>query len=156
MVHGNSLGWILTEQPNQPSAANLEGKICEVHNADGHGPVSRSAFAGARLALYRRTAHGRGHESSHASDIRSLRRNLAESGRRSGAHRRALEIRIQEHQIDRQHRVRWFRATDGLEHRNAARLRLLLQRQSRGRPPAVESGYRTPYWRVLQAEDFDV
>ena len=52
-----------------------------------------------------------------------------------------------------QDRVRQRAAEDDVEQDGARRIRLLRQRQSRGRPSALEPGQGAPHRRVLQAQD---
>ena len=61
---------------------------------------------------------------------RHVRRNAAQSGRRARAHGDSLEVRLQEHQVDRENPLRERPAAHHLEHRQSARIRLLLQRES--------------------------
>ena len=59
--------------------------------------------AGARVAVHRRTAARRGDAPAHDSRGRTLRRIPAEPERRAHQAGRALEVRLQEHQVDRAH-----------------------------------------------------
>ena len=62
---------------------------------------------------------------------RPLRRGAAEPERRSAAARGAVEVRLQEHQVDRQNQAGRKRAAHDVEHRQCPRIRLLFQRESR-------------------------
>jgi hypothetical protein len=55
---------------------------------------------------------------------------------------RALEVRVQEHQVDRPHQLRRPPAEDVVEPPDAERVRLLLQCEPAGRSPALEPGAR--------------
>ncbi len=74
---------------------------------------------------------------------------LAQSGRRSGPRGDPLEIWVQERQIHRKDPFRHQSASHHLEYRERARIRLLFQRESKGRPSALEPGPRTPSRRRL-------
>ena len=54
-----------------------------------------------RVALRRGPAHGRSHAPADAARARAVRRSAAESERRAGARGGALEVRVQERQVDR-------------------------------------------------------
>ena len=62
---------------------------------------------------------------------------------------RALEIRLQEHQVHRQDPLRREAATDYVEHLSAAGIWLLLQREPGSRSSALEPGDRTAHRRIL-------
>src|SRR5262249_28730203 len=94
-----------------------------------------------------------GDASTHLSRLRHVRARAAESERRTAAPDRAVEVRLQGLQVDRRHQPRPDRAPDELEHRRAERVRLLLERQSGGRPSAVEPEDRTPHRRVPPPRD---
>jgi hypothetical protein len=65
-----------------------------------------------------------------------------EPERRAAPAGRPVEVRVQEHQVDRPHPLRGPAADDRVERQNLARVRLLLEREPRGRPPALEPGAR--------------
>ena len=56
---------------------------------------------GARLAVRRRAAHGRGHAPADAAGRRPVRRDAAQPERRAAAAGGAVEVRLQGHQVDR-------------------------------------------------------
>ena len=64
--------------------------------------AGRRDKAGIELPLRRRLAAGRGHAPAGAAVRRHVRRDAAAAGRRAGAAGGALEVRLQEHQIDRE------------------------------------------------------
>src|SRR5262249_48804040 len=70
--------------------------------------------------------------------------------------RRALEVRLQERQVDRAHPAHRHRAEDGLEQGGAPGIRLLLQREPERRPPALEPGHGAPHRRVPSPAHADV
>ncbi len=76
--------------------------------------------------------------------------------RRADAAGRAVEVRLQGHQVDRPHPVRRASADRVLAAAGRERVRVLLERQSAGRSPQVEPGHRAPPRRVLQAQHADV
>ena len=73
-----------------------------------------------------------------------LRRDPAEPERRADPAGRAVEVRLQEHQVDRADQPGRGAAADLVEPAERGRVRLLLQRESRGRPSALEPGDRAP------------
>ncbi len=85
-----------------------------------------------------------------------LRRGAAEPERRAAAPRGAVEVRLQEHQVDRADPSRREPAAHGVERLGAAGVRVLLEREPECRSPAVEPGERAAHRRFLQAEDADV
>src|SRR6185369_9740874 len=99
---------------------------------------------------------GRGDASADLADGRDVRPGAAEPERRAGARRDPVEVRLQERQVDRAHPSRRRRAEDRLEQGGALRVRLLLQRESDRRPPALEPGDGAPDRRVPAAPDPDV
>ena len=68
----------------------------------------------------------------------------------------SLEIRLQEHQVDRQNPAGGKGAANHLERGEPARVRLLFERQPGGRSPALEPGKRAAARRILQAQDAEV
>ena len=71
--------------------------------------------ARARLALRRRAADGRSDAPAHDPVGRALRQDAHEPERRADPSRRAVEVRVQEHQVDRPHPVRGPHAADRVE-----------------------------------------
>ena len=82
-----------------------------------------------------------------ASRRRPLRPGAAEPERRAGPPRRSVEVRLQGHQVDREDRADSGPAADDLERGGPGRVRLLRQRESRRRPPALEPGDRAAHRR---------
>ena len=80
----------------------------------------------------------------------ALRRDAAQSERRADPAGRALEVRLQEHQIHREDRLRRKTAADHLDHGDAERVWLLFEREPERRPPALEPGQRAAHRRVLR------
>ena len=74
----------------------------------------------AALAVRRRAAHGRGDAPADAPRRRPLRRGAAEPERRAAAARRAVEVRLQGHQVDREDPVRREAAAEHLAGVSAA------------------------------------
>ena len=97
-------------------------------------------FPGARLALCRGPAPRRGDASADDPRHGLYGETSAEPERRADPAGRAVEIRLQGHQVDRPHQPRRQAAANVLEQANAAGIRLLLQRQSGGRSSALEPG----------------
>ena len=87
------------------------------------------------------------HHADHAGH-RAVRQGAAAPERRAGAPGRALEVRLQEHQIHRAHHAGRPSSPPTLWKRSQpARVRLLRQRQPRRAPPALEPGERPRHWR---------
>src|SRR5665213_3556925 len=101
------------------------------------------------LALLRRPAHGRSHESAHAAHLWTLWRCAAQSGWRAGAHCRAMEVRLQIREVDCDREVCREDAPHHLERSGVQRIRLLLQREPQRGPPPLEPEDRTPHWAAL-------
>ena len=78
-------------------------KYVGLRNAGAPGRDARPArpVPGAALALRRRPAPRRGHAPAHHPRGRPLRRDAAQPERRADPPRRAVEVRLQEHQVDR-------------------------------------------------------
>ena len=72
-----------------------------------------------------------------------LRPRAAEPERRAAAARGALEVRLQGDQVDREDPLRREASRRRLEPDGAERVRLLREREPRGRPPALEPGARS-------------
>jgi len=68
----------------------------------------------------------------------------------------AVEVWIQEHQVDREDKSGGPATSDDLERRVTGRIRLLFKRQSERRSSALESGERTANRRVQRPRDLDV
>ena len=75
----------------------------------------------------------------------------AEPERRAAAAGRALEVRLQEHQVDRADPVRGEAARVVVAGVGAAGVRVLLEREPGRRSSALEPGPRAAHRRVLQA-----
>ena len=112
---------------------------------------ARPAPRRARVALPRGAAHRRGDELAPAARDRHVRPRPAQPERRAAAAGGAVEVRLQGHQVDRLDPARRDPARDHLEHRRADRVRLLREREPRGRPPALDAEARAPDRRVLEA-----
>ena len=87
------------------------------------GPARR--VSAAAVALRGRPAPGRGDAPAHHPGGRPLRRDAAQAERRAHPPRGALEVRLQEHQVDRAHPPLRDRAADLLEGAERPRVRLL-------------------------------
>ena len=105
------------------------------------------AVPGAAVALRGGPAARRGHASAHHPRRRPLRRDAAQPERRADPAGRAVEVRLQEHQVDRAHQPHRQGAADLLEDAERARVRLLFQRQPAGRSSALEPGDRAAHRR---------
>ena len=81
---------------------------------------ARPARRGARLALRRGPAHRRGHAPADAAGRRPVRQGAAQPERRAAAAGRALEIRLQGHQVDRQDPLRRSAAAHHLGRRGSS------------------------------------
>src|SRR6266480_6070417 len=108
------------------------------------------------MALRRRSANGRGQTPAHDSRGWSLRQNADEPEWRADPAGGPLEIRIQEHQVDRPHPLRGQTAGDLVEPFQSAGVWLLLEREPAGRSSALDTGARTADWHLPPACDADV
>src|SRR5512138_1818417 len=111
------------------------------------------------MALYRGTAHRRSDAPARAAGRRALRQDAAESEWCAAAAHHAVEVRLQGPQVDRRDQIHRAPAANGLEYLGAARVRLLCQRESERRSPALEPGARAAHrpWTVRVARpDADV
>ena len=134
-------------------SSRLAGSLHPVRDALSSGGVPRPAPAQPRLSLRRGTAHGRGDESLAILAVGLYGKTLSEPERRADSTHRTVEVRLQEHQVDRQDPVRRGSAAEHLERGDPQRVRLLRQRQPGGEPPAVVSGDRAPDRELLPAAD---
>ncbi len=66
---------------------------------------------------------------------------------------RTVEVRFQKHQVDRQSALRRETTAGVVEHHAAARVRLLLQRQSGSRPSALEPSHRKTHRRIFAPQN---
>ena len=71
----------------------------------------------------------------------------AAAERRADPARDAVEVRVQEHQVDREDRPGGRAANVAVDGGRAERVRLLRQREPRGGPPALVTGQRTAHRR---------
>ena len=99
------------------------------------------ALPGPRLAVRRRVAHRRSHAPAHDPRGRALWPDAAEPERRAAAAGRAVEIRLQGHQVDRRDPLHRAAAPHDLEHHGAAGVRLFRER---------EPGVDHPRWSQAQ------
>src|SRR5690606_15678398 len=106
-----------------------------------------AAPAGAGLALPRGPAHGRGHAPADPAGHRHVRPRAAEPEWRAAAPGGAVEVRLQEHQVDRPHGLHRSDASHRLEPGPAQRIRLLLHRQPGRAASALEPAQRAPHCR---------
>src|SRR4029450_10133238 len=83
-------------------------------------------------------------------DVRACPR---EPERGAGADGGAMEVRVQERQVDRSHPPGDRPAQDVVGEGRVERVRVLLQRQPGGQPPALEPGRRAAHRRVPPAGD---
>ena len=80
-----------------------------------------------------------------------MARRCRNAGRRAGAHGAALEVWLQEHQVAGEDQAGGDQPATTWNMANAARIRLLFQRESQRGPSALEPGQGAPPGRVLQA-----
>ena len=89
-----------------PLQANLAREVRRVHDPARSEADAGTALPGSGLALRRRPAHRRGGASTRDPRRRPLRQAAAKPERGAAPPCRALEVRIQEHQVDRPHPFR--------------------------------------------------
>ena len=129
LVDGHSVGRIPARRPAQALRAELARQVRRVQDGHATRRDAGTALPGARLAVRRRPAHRRGHAPADDHCGRPVRRDAAEPERRAAAPGRAVEIRLQGHQVDRRDPLHREAAADELEPVGAARVRLLRQRE---------------------------
>ena len=95
--------WVGLSAERVPQAlrAHVEGEVRRVQDAGGPEADARADRARAALALRGGPAHGRGHAPADAARPRPVRRGAAQPERRAAAAGGAVEVRLQEHQVDR-------------------------------------------------------
>src|SRR5205085_1335190 len=101
------------------------GRWTVVNSTNFASPVSLAAA----VAVSRGAAHRRSDASARDSCDRLVRRRAAQPERRAAPAGRAMEVRLQEHQIDREDSVHRQAAENELAARRARVLRVLLERE---------------------------
>src|SRR2546426_248398 len=152
MVHGHPLDRRPARVAAQAGRADGAGEVRRVRHAARPEAVPRPA-AGllrvrARLAVHRGAATRRGTPPVDAPDGRHVRPGPAEPERRADPRGRALEVRLQEREVDRADPAHERRAADRVEQGRPPGVRLLLERHPRRRPPALEPSDRAADRRV--------
>src|SRR5437763_7825836 len=127
MVDGHSVGWVSTQHAAETRRSAFFSAVCCIPDAARSKTNAESKHRRTRLALRRRVAFGRSDASAGNSGDRALRLGLAAARWRADSPGRALEIRIQEHQVDCKNHARGRSATDNLEHRSTERIWLLFK-----------------------------
>src|SRR5438128_6950839 len=115
MVHRCAVDWLFTQLAPETVRTNAESEVRGLSELLRSRANAAIAAHRTRLSLCGRAAHGRSDASVDASVRGNVRRNPAESGWRTGADCRAVEIRLQEHQVHRENKVSRKRATDHVE-----------------------------------------
>src|SRR4051812_47185969 len=106
------------------------------------------------MALPGRPPHGRSDASAHAAGDRHVRRGIAEPERRTAAAGRAVEVRVQEHQVHCRDPLRRQDAGDHVVPGIAGVVRVLFERQPRPNQFDLPGpGHRAPARRVSQPQD---
>src|SRR3569833_2507449 len=95
------------------------------------------------MALCRRLAHGRSQSSFEPADFRNVWRSAAKPERRASAHCRAVEIRIQVGQVDRQDSLHARSAENGKEPGRTSRIRVLFECEPASRSPTKNTNKQT-------------
>src|SRR5579863_6024230 len=154
------MGRLPAFRADQACAADRQREVRAIHHARRPVADAWARPADSRLAVFGRSADGRGDESVDAVDSRCLRASAAESERRADSRRAAVEVRLQEREVAREDPLCRNAAADELEHRSAERVRLLFEREPERRSPALEPGDRAAYRRGrvfhAEAQDADV
>ena len=114
LVDGDPLGRLLAGRADQARRAHRQRQVRAVRDPGRQEPDARAALVGARLALCRRPAPRRGDAPADAAGLRPVRRGAAQPERRAGAPGGALEVRLQDGQVDRAHPLRRQAAQDQL------------------------------------------
>jgi len=153
LVDGHPLGRVPAGGRAEESGADVTGEIRRVHHAAAPVGDARSAHEGSAVAVRRGTPPGRGDAPADDPGGGSLWADPAQPERRAAPPRGALEVRLQEHQVDRPHLAGREAAADLLEPLRSRGIRLLLERQPGRGPPALEPGARAAHRRVLPPAD---
>ena len=106
MVDGHSVGRVSVGGLHQEVSAHREGQIRGVRQSLRCAPDADEPASAVRLAVHRRAAHGRSDASAGDTGRRPLPRTVAAPERRADSSGRSVEIRLQEHQIDRANQLR--------------------------------------------------
>src|SRR6185437_4552150 len=153
VVDGDPLAGLPSRRPDQAPGADIPREIRRLHHALRRRAAPRPALDGARLALRRGPAHRRGHAPARAARRRPLRQGAARAERGAHPARRAVEVWLQGHQVDREDPLHRARAADDVEPGCEARVRLLREREPGGGPPALEPGDGAAHRRGEAAAD---
>ena len=130
---------IPARRDRQARGADVEGDVRPVHHAASSIRDVRAEPAGARLALRRGAPDGRGDAPADDPRGRAVRQDADEPERRPDPAGGAVEVRLQEHQVDRARSSSSTACRRPRGTRRTRRVRLLLERESRRRSPALES-----------------
>ena len=103
LVDGHPLGRISARRSAAPLPADLARQVRRVHDAARSEADARPAARLPAMALRRGSADRRGHAPARIHGRRRLRPRIAEPERRAAAPACAVEVRIQERQVDRAH-----------------------------------------------------
>ena len=151
VVDGGAVGRLSARRPHPAFRADVAGALRPLRDAVPAQRDARTAAADPAVAVRRGAADGRGAASADDPRGGPLRQDAAEPERRAAAPRRALEVRLQEHQVDRQDPVRREPAAHVVERDGPQRVRLLGERESARRPSALEPEERAPHRPLLPA-----
>src|SRR5581483_7241054 len=153
VVDGDPVGRLSARRRAPSRRAHVAREVRRVHGASRPGRDAGPAPRRAPVAVRRGAPDRRGHAPAHAPRRRALREGAAEPERRAAPARRAVEVRLQGHQVDRPHLARRAGAADHVERRRPARVRLLREREPGRGPPAVEPGDRAADRRAAPPAD---
>ncbi|QNM62106.1 hypothetical protein XHV734_3369 [Xanthomonas hortorum pv. vitians] len=150
LVDGDSVDRRTAGRGAQALCADLQGQVRGVHHVGRPAADARRALPLDQLAVSRRPAHRRSDAPADPAGHRPVRQAAAAAERRAVAAGGAVEIRLQEHQVDRGNPLRREDARDRVARSAAVRIWILFQRQSGGGPSALEPEDRAPYRRHRQ------
>ena len=157
MVDGHSLDRRAACRNPAEGSAEVKCRVRRVHDASEAAADARPVPADPPVALHRRTATGRSDASAHDRGCGAVWEDAPQPERRAAPPRGAVEVRLQEHQVDRPDPLRVRAAPYGVEHRECRRVRLLREREPRGGSSALESGSRAaPAGDLRPSSDTDV
>ena len=106
---------------HQAGGAHRQGEVRGLRDATTiRKQMPQARYAGIQLPLRGRPAHGRSHAPADAALRGHVRRDAAQAERRAGAPGGAVEVRLQEHQVDREDPLRGEAAAHHLEPLRAA------------------------------------
>src|SRR5205085_3359429 len=151
LVNGYPLGRLPVGAAIERGPAVGPSALCRLSNHLCAKPDAEPEHGGTRLALCRRLAARRSDAPVDAARERTVRANTATAERRAASSGRALEVRLQRDQVNRQDHAHERSAADDLEFGRFGRIRFLLECQPERGSSALESEAGAAHRRVWPA-----